>query len=106
MLEPRGVRGLLDVHVLLREPPWSPEAAFKAVTVPLCWLVIVIPSLDSHPPSTFLKQMCYFFSSDSLHRLTLSLIFCLFSLPLSLSGSPSPSHRLTLGYRCRITAAA
>lgn len=34
---------------------------FKVVTVPLCWLVIVVPSLDSHLPSTFLKQMYYFF---------------------------------------------
>lgn len=36
----------------------APEDAFKVVTVPLCWLVIVL-SFGSHLPH-FFKQMCIF----------------------------------------------
>lgn len=81
--------------------PEAPEDVFKAVTVPLCWLVIVVLSGGSHPQ---LLKMNVLLSRGL--RLTDSPSRLFVFLPPPLSGSPSPSHRLTLGYRCRITAAA
>lgn len=65
----------------------APENALNVVTVPLCWLVIVIPVTWFPPTPLFLKE-CIIFSHRSFHRLTLSLCFvCLFLLPPPLSGS-------------------
>ncbi|XP_077850377.1 single-stranded DNA-binding protein 3 isoform X13 [Macaca mulatta] len=65
----------------------APENALNVVTVPLCWLVIVVPVTWFPPTPLFLKE-CIIFSHRSFHRLTLSLCFvCLFLLPPPLSGS-------------------